>query len=135
MKKIALVILTLLAAIGINAQTTHFVGTLTIGDYVQHNVKATLSVNSHGKGTVTLYHIKIARAMPMHFDTTIPGVNVKTDTTGITTVTGTDLIPCIDNKPLPRYKVTNFKGTWKQRQVQTTCTLMGKAVSYSGKQT
>lgn len=131
MKRIGLFLLLLFCSAVLSAQTTTYVGTLTVDGYTRHNVTAKVSVNNNS-ATMVLYDVKFARMMPVKVDATIPKLHAST-TNGTTTLSGTNIVPTVGSKSHTKHIVKNLRGTCTASQLSTTMMLGDKKTSFSGK--
>ena len=117
-KRLFIMLLPVLFAFTLHGQT--YVGTMTIGNYTQHQVKVDLATAADGTATLTLHGVKFARMMPVKLDVTIAPVASKDGT-----LRADGVVPTAKGKRYEKYTVRRLQGSAGKKQLQFRCQ-MGK---------
>ena len=121
------VIIGLLCCMSICA--TEYMGTMRMGSgYALENVR----VSMDEKGSITLYHVKFARLMPVRVDVVIPHVKKWKDGER-TILSGDNIIPTVKGKPYPSRTITKLHGQVDVQFITFRCLFGDKEMQYSGK--
>lgn len=132
MKKLFLVLVFLLAAFAAQSQT--YIGTMSLGGFVQKNVVAELTIS--GKTAVLIMRqVRFSRFMPVKIDVTIDDIKVVSEATAdnnnVTTLTAEGTLPLSGGKRYEKYVITKGHGT-AGRDVDFSCMMGEKRVTYKG---
>lgn len=121
------VIIGLLCCMSICA--VEYMGTMRMGSgYALENVR----VSMDEKGSITLYHVKFARLMPVRVDVVIPHVKKRKDGERMI-LSGDNIIPTVKGKPYPNRTVTKLHGQADVQYISFRCLFGDKEMQYSGK--
>ena len=121
------VIIGLLCCMSICA--VEYMGTMRMGSgYALENVR----VSMDEKGSITLYHVKFARLMPVRVDVVIPHVKKRKDGER-TILSGDNIIPTVKGKPYPNRTITKLHGQETMQFITFRCLFGDKEMQYSGK--
>ena len=130
-KKLFLVLVFLLAAFAAQSQT--YIGTMSLGGFVQKNVVAELTIS--GKTAVLIMRqVRFSRFMPVKIDVTIDDIKVVSEATAdnnVTTLTAEGTLPLSGGKRYEKYVITKGHGT-AGRDVDFSCMMGEKRVTYKG---
>ena len=106
-----------------------YMGTMRMGSgYALENVR----VSMDEKGSITLYHVKFARLMPVRVDVVIPHVKKRKDGER-TILSGDNIIPTVKGKPYPNRTITKLHGQTDMQFITFRCLFGDKEMQYSGK--
>ena len=108
-----------------DAQT--FTGTMTVGDYTRENTKVRLQQKTDGTITLTMYHVKFARMMPVTLDISLSPL-VPAD--GL--LKGNDIVPISGGKPYEKYTVRDFTGKTSGGKFSFSCMMGGRKLVFNG---
>ena len=127
MKRILTLIILVLCAFCAQAQT--FIGTMTVDSYTRKNVTVKLQATSSSETcSITLYDVKFSLLMPVTVNVTIKPI---TNTNG--QITGNNIVPTNDGKRYEKYTVRQLKGTVSNTNLQFSCQMVSKRMTYEGK--
>ena len=127
MKRILTLIILVLCAFCAQAQT--FIGTMTVDSYTRKNVTVKLQATSSSETcSITLYDVKFSLLMPVTVNVTIKPI---TNTNG--QITGNNIVPTNDGKRYEKYTVRQLKGTVSNTNLQFSCQMGSKRMTYEGK--
>ena len=105
-----------------------YIGTMRMGSgYALENVR----VSMDEKGSITLYHVKFARLMPVRVDVVIPHVKKQKDGER-TILSGDNIIPTVKGKLYPNRKITKLHGQADVQFITFRCLFGDKEMQYSG---
>jgi len=125
MKQIFLLIIFMFLGFLAVAQT--YIGTLTVGDYIQKNTTVKLQTNSNGVATLTMYRAKFAYLMPVRLDIEMSPVKVYDGK-----LRGDGIIPIAKGKRYEKYRVRDLKGKRTAEQLSFSCIMGTKSIKFSG---
>ena len=126
-RSLRIVILTVLLLAGGRLRAQEYTGTMTYGSYRQDNVRAVLHTSGN-KATLTLYHIKFSRMMPINIDATLSDITVSGDS-----LMARRIVPTAGGKPYPKFAVTDLRGRLTPQQASGYATMNGKRFTFTGK--
>lgn len=115
----------------LSAQTTHYKGKMTVGDYVQNDVLVELR-ESINKADGTIFDVKFSRLMPIKVNAEIRGLN-RTPNAEKIFISGNNLIPYVRNKQKDKYIITHFNGVKNEDKFFFSTYFGDKKVIYNGK--
>ncbi len=121
-------------ALGLFLQAQTFVGNMSIASFGQKNIQCTLTLDGQGRATLVMQRVKFAKMMPVRVDMVVSGLSASRDAAGNLVLSGTNIIPTAGNKSYPKKIITNFRGTLRGGNLNTTFTMSQKKVTYAGKQ-
>lgn len=128
MKRILFAAALMLMGLAVSAQT--FVGTMKVGDYTRKDVTVKMTVKGD-TATITMYHVKFARMMPVKVNFQIPDIRI-TATQQRNLLECHNIVPLGNGKKYPEYTVRKLNGAVTSAVLSFTCTMDEKTIVYSG---
>ena len=114
---------------GISVCAAEYDGTMRMGSgYTLEKVR----VKWDEHGSITLYHVKFARLMPVRVDVVIPQVQALIDS-GQTVLSGDNIVPTVNEKAYPDRIITNLHGQADMQTISFRCLFGGKEMRFDGK--
>ena len=121
--------LLILALCSFCAQAQTFIGTMTVDSYTRKNVTVKLQATSSSETcSITLYDVKFSLLMPVTVNVTIKPI---TNTNG--QITGNNIVPTNSGKRYEKHIVRQLNGTISNTNLQFSCQMGSKRMTYEGK--
>ena len=121
--------LLILALCSFCAQAQTFIGTMTVDSYTRKNVTVKLQATSSSETcSITLYDVKFSLLMPVTVNVTIKPI---TNTNG--QITGNTIVPTNSGKRYEKHIVRQLNGTISNTNLQFSCQMGSKRMTYEGK--
>jgi len=125
MRKTTLLFALLALSLYVSAQT--YVGTMTVGNYTQKDVEVKLSKTVQRGVSMTFFHVKFARMMPVRLNVVIPTLSLEDSH-----MRGDNIIPTANGKRHEKYLVRNLTGDADAQRLKFTCTMGKKQLTFNG---
>ena len=111
-----------------SVDAANYIGAMQLSSgYTLENVRVTLDE----KGTITLYHVKFARMMPVRVDLLIPHVKCRLENNR-TILRGDSIIPMVADKPHPDRLIKDLHGRIEGETFIFRCKIGNKELYYRG---